>query len=738
MNALSRFWKEVKSRNIIRRNAMYAASAYLILELFSIITDPLGLPPWTLKTVMLLLGLGLLVSLILSWNYDYTAEGFVKLKKDLPDSPKTEEDLPKNKRKLRASDVIIAVLAIAVVVLAYPRIFNGGGDLNAMSSSVTVFNEFGEEEVHEVFKEDYITRLVLFPFENENPDSSNAWMEVGIMHALSLDLTQFSYFIALRDEDTRQLHEQLSLARNNNYSHFVTGSYHSEGEDYLIRSRLYNSTNGSIEAERVFQGRDFFGLIDSISIQVRKDLGISDQILNAHLDLPFEVFATDNLKAFEFYTSDPNPARGLKKAIELDSTFALALLKRSFVQSIFQANHESAMKNIDQAMRHRQRLSEIDELRVRFMYYGLRGETEKVLALAEMRHQLNPYELETLHDLIYIYEVSRLHDKLLAACEKLNELKPGVPGYQIQLAHSYLLSGKPDKGIAVMEELLSENPEHTGGLMKLSELYLHKNDLDAAEDACRKAILARPEEEEHWGRLLEHMEYIRKRPGRKMDLEAYTGHYRYETGELSLDFFILNKHLVAKARNQRSGFQYPVSDSVFISFNGFHSRTFRTNEQNEVVNCLVTQRNIRNPMMVWKEDSLIRNAEAHLTAGRNKEALRSFLKAHEKYPGHFYLAHYIQHLEYLQNTEHVPENGLSNLVGEYGRISLYTRGDHLYYEDSRGFIFRLLPMDEDHFMLPSRYNMEMYVEKENGDIKGIRAVWKGGQETFFQRDPPEA
>lgn len=47
--------------------------------------------------------------------------------------------------------MIIAVLASAVVVLAYPRVFKGGSDLNAMFSSVVVLNEFGEEEVHEVF-----------------------------------------------------------------------------------------------------------------------------------------------------------------------------------------------------------------------------------------------------------------------------------------------------------------------------------------------------------------------------------------------------------------------------------------------------------------------------------------------------------------------------------------------------------------------------------------------------------
>ncbi|MCK5277629.1 MAG: hypothetical protein KAK04_03810 [Cyclobacteriaceae bacterium] len=49
-------------------------SRTLILELFSMITEPLGLSSWTLRAVMVVPGLGFVVSLDLSWNYDFTAE----------------------------------------------------------------------------------------------------------------------------------------------------------------------------------------------------------------------------------------------------------------------------------------------------------------------------------------------------------------------------------------------------------------------------------------------------------------------------------------------------------------------------------------------------------------------------------------------------------------------------------------------------------------------------------------
>ena len=43
-NRLSQFWQELKRRNVVRVITVYAASAFVILELVDIITEPFGLP----------------------------------------------------------------------------------------------------------------------------------------------------------------------------------------------------------------------------------------------------------------------------------------------------------------------------------------------------------------------------------------------------------------------------------------------------------------------------------------------------------------------------------------------------------------------------------------------------------------------------------------------------------------------------------------------------------------------
>ena len=80
---IHRFWQELKRRNVVRRNTVYAATAFVILELVSIIQEPLKLPEWTLTFMIILLSVGLVISIILSWIYDINPEGELEKTKPL-------------------------------------------------------------------------------------------------------------------------------------------------------------------------------------------------------------------------------------------------------------------------------------------------------------------------------------------------------------------------------------------------------------------------------------------------------------------------------------------------------------------------------------------------------------------------------------------------------------------------------------------------------------------------------
>ncbi len=121
-NFLVRFWKEIKRRKVHRVLAIYAGTAFIILEAADIIFPRLGLPDWSVNMVLYLLIVGAVITVIISWIYDITPVGIVKTDTIEADEQKIMFDEKAQKRQ-KTSNIIIGVLIIVVGILLYPKIF---------------------------------------------------------------------------------------------------------------------------------------------------------------------------------------------------------------------------------------------------------------------------------------------------------------------------------------------------------------------------------------------------------------------------------------------------------------------------------------------------------------------------------------------------------------------------------------------------------------------------------------
>lgn len=746
---LSQFWQELKRRKVIKVIAMYAGGAYVLIELANNVVAPLNLPDWTPRLVIIIALIGFPIATILSWIFDITPEGLKRTVfiKDASGPTTTEKPV---KRGLKISDVVIVVLIIVVGILAFPRIFPGRASLNAMTRTVKVINEFGEEENRRVFKEDYITNLAIFPFKNESSDTLNNWVQYGIPDAIYRDLLQFNYVLVSHNAVASHLQEQIEYARTNNFPHFLTGSYKPRGGIHELTSTLYQTKSGRVIEEKVFRGSDFFSLIDSISRQARVDLGISEKVLNSFPDLPVDEQLTHNLDAFTHFItgnmryqawSQGNPRPGnynvsWRRAMHLDSTFSLASWRHAYNNYVYHASQESAVKYIDRAMRHCSRLSEASELQIMTLYYLIHGDSEKAIALAEMQCDLQPSNIKFLEELIHIYQINFMNQKAESATEQLNKLVPNLATYQIQLARSYLLSGKVQKGIKVLRKLLRENPENTDALLQLGELYLHDNDIQAAEKAYQKAILLSPENEERWSKILEHINYVRIKPISIEFLRQFECIHRFERlSNVPHEKFIFNNHLYGKSAHQSGAFRYPISDSVFISRNGTSLKTFHRDHRNKNSKIIHHQYNLDFVAIDWIEDSLIFNALHLLEHGTGSEALIQFRAAYEQNPEHYYLANFIQHLEFIdgQSIEDLVST-FEPLLDQYGTVRVYMQNGQYYYENEEGYIHKLLPLNAYQFMVPNRYHEILQIEVKDNSVSGLKFIYRDSPEQFFPRN----
>ncbi|NND60555.1 MAG: winged helix-turn-helix domain-containing protein [Gammaproteobacteria bacterium] len=71
------FLGDLMRRRVFRVLGLYLAMSWLVLQISEIIFDALGLPPWALTLVTLLVGLGLPIAAVLAWAFQITASGLV-------------------------------------------------------------------------------------------------------------------------------------------------------------------------------------------------------------------------------------------------------------------------------------------------------------------------------------------------------------------------------------------------------------------------------------------------------------------------------------------------------------------------------------------------------------------------------------------------------------------------------------------------------------------------------------
>ncbi len=114
-NKLAQFWQELKRRKVLRVITVYAAVAFVILQLVEILAPSLRLPEWTMNFILVILIVGFIIAVILSWVYDIRPEGGIV--KTEPVHKVKEEDVPKSSSSWKIASYISFVVIVGLIVL---------------------------------------------------------------------------------------------------------------------------------------------------------------------------------------------------------------------------------------------------------------------------------------------------------------------------------------------------------------------------------------------------------------------------------------------------------------------------------------------------------------------------------------------------------------------------------------------------------------------------------------------
>ncbi len=330
---LSRFWQELKRRRVLKVVAMYAGAAYVIIELINNLVQPLNLPVWVPRAVILALIAGFPATAILSWIFDLTPEGFRKTE---PAGAEEQASLTAGKRRrLQMSDVIIAVLVVTVGILLYPKIFSPDGGVPGKGR-------------------DGKYSIAVMPFKNLTGDTTYTLWQEGLQNLMITSLSN-SEELSVRQYETMSgmvngqaginyasLTPSLAsdIAQKLEANTVIMGNMHRYGDLVRITVNLVNTGNDEVFKSYEIDGTaedDFFGIIDSISFQIKNFLEIRN--LNEQLFFDMKNAFTESTEAYKLYIQAysfhgkldyPMAIELYRKAIGLDSNFVSAMNKLAY------------------------------------------------------------------------------------------------------------------------------------------------------------------------------------------------------------------------------------------------------------------------------------------------------------------------------------------------------------------------------------------------------------------------
>ncbi len=162
-NKFSRFRQELKRRKVLRSLAIYAGTAFIILEASSIIFPLWNFPEWSINLMFWLLILGAFINVIIAWIYDITPGGMQRTRPMEEVTP--EERIPDSRGWKAATYISMVVIAALIIFNLVPIKTIEAGDIES---------------------------LLILPFDNFTGDENLDYVASGMHSALIGDMGQIS------------------------------------------------------------------------------------------------------------------------------------------------------------------------------------------------------------------------------------------------------------------------------------------------------------------------------------------------------------------------------------------------------------------------------------------------------------------------------------------------------------------------------------------------------------------
>jgi serine/threonine protein kinase/tetratricopeptide (TPR) repeat protein len=283
------------------------------------------------------------------------------------------------------------------------------------------------------------------------------------------------------------------------------------------------ATGNAIASQRITGDTDekIFSIVDKLTVEVKNDLSLPAQAQKEE-DRPVADVTTHSPEAYRYYLEGmdnyfkyyfPEAQKSFKKALEFDSTFAMAYFRLAWMtgenelivkaveysdkvtkkeryyikllEAGISRDDERYLEGLKHIAKHYPEEKEAF-LRLGLHYYELRQFEEAVHYLDKVI-EIDPLYEEPYNLLAYIYDEMGDFEKSIWSINKYISLAPDEANPYDSRADLYAYNGKIDQAIESYKKALEKKPDFYTSLTKLGHMYLFKREYAKAE-SCYQEI----------------------------------------------------------------------------------------------------------------------------------------------------------------------------------------------------------------------------------------------------------
>lgn len=276
----------------------------------------------------------------------------------------------------------------------------------------------------------------------------------------------------------------------------LTGNILRTEPNVVLTAQLVEVETGNVlSSSRIdgAEGEDVFSLVDKLTADVTKGLAVPASTIDESPHVAD--LTTTSAEAYRYYLEGIDLAyqfkrsearKSFEKAIELDSTFAMAYFWMTFTGGSDKKRQEVVAK----AMQYRDDVSERERLGIegRSAYLNKEfAEAERILLTSLEKY---PDEKSTYESLGHLYSRIEFRDfkKAIEMYEKALEIDPLYKDGYNELAYNYERIDEFDKSIWAINKYIEMAPDEPNPYDSRGDLYLRAGRLDDAAASFREAL----------------------------------------------------------------------------------------------------------------------------------------------------------------------------------------------------------------------------------------------------------